>query len=328
MSKKTRNRIIGSLDANGKVAGESWSRGGKDVNYWPRDEEFKKTDTKEKVKDFINKNIIHKDFKNKIKTKKEPKIITLGSCFASELRYVLENKGYKNEQIWIPSGLNNSFALRQFLEWIYENKTDNSGYWYDETETKKIHKWIPEKEAKIYKKEFSEADVIVITLGLSEVWRDKQTGGVFWRGVPNKIYDANKHIFTNSTVSENQENIEKIIDLIHNNNPETLVVLTLSPVPLKATFKNQPCILSDCVSKSTLRVAIEQACNNKIKNVIYWPSFEVFKWLGNHLDFSVFSTNSRDYSNTCRHANPIIVKSIVDIFLDLFINNSENKNVS
>ena len=53
---------------------------------------------------------------------------------------------------------------------------------------------------------FSSSDVIILTLGLSEVWYDKTTNEVYWRAVPLKDFDEEKHGFRVTTVEENKEN--------------------------------------------------------------------------------------------------------------------------
>jgi len=58
----------------------------------------------------------------------------------------------------------------------------------------------------------------------------------------------------------------------------------VSPVPLKATFERLSPIIADCVSKSILRVAAHEFMSSAAgAGTIYWPSFEVFRWLGGHV---------------------------------------------
>lgn len=42
-------------------------------------------------------------------------------------------------------------------------------------------KWTPEGEQARYREVFERADGLVLTVGLAEVWEDKESGGVFWR---------------------------------------------------------------------------------------------------------------------------------------------------
>ena len=49
--------------------------------------------------------------------------------------------------------------------------------------------------------------LFIFTLGLSEVWENKETGDVFWRAVPYNRYNPEKHNFRVTTVEENKNNI-------------------------------------------------------------------------------------------------------------------------
>ena len=60
-----------------------------------------------------------------------------------------------------------------------------------------------------------------------------------------------------STVDENEANIVRIVELIRSVNPSAPIVLTLSPVPLLATFRGRSCVTADAVSKAALRMAID-----------------------------------------------------------------------
>ena len=92
------------------------------------------------------------------------------------------------------------------------------------------------------------------------------------------------------------------------------IIFTLSPVPLNATFTKQPTMLGDCVSKSILRVALDQFFREtQLSDVYYWPSFEMVRWVGAHTDIPSLFEN-----NTTRHVNNDIVKIIIDNFVEKF----------
>jgi GSCFA family len=55
----------------------------------------------------------------------------------------------------------------------------------------------------------------------------------------------------------------------------TKIILTVSPVPLQATFTASDCIVANEVSKSALRVAAEQLA--KHPSVDYFPSYEIVR---------------------------------------------------
>lgn len=242
----------------------------------------------------------------------EDRLITMGSCFANRLKIYLEHYNKSVNNIYVPEGLNNSFAIRQYIEWCMTGDTSSDAYWYDKSNVT----WTSDVEQKKVLDEYKKAAGVVITLGLSEVWRDKKTKGVFWRGVPFDKFNASRHETIVSTVEENLSNIEKIIYSIKENaGVDKKIIFTLSPVPLNATNLDRSCIISDCVSKSILRVSLELMQQKKIKNVYYWPSFEMVKWTGSHMEntatFGGGGGNSRHVTNT-------VSKIIIEEFIRQF----------
>jgi hypothetical protein len=169
---------------------------------------------------------------------------------------------------------------------------------------------MPEAEQQSYKATFEQADGFVLTIGLAEVWSDRETGGVFWRGVPKGMFDEARHECRLTTVFENEENLAEIIRLLNRHCGEKPIIVTLSPVPLKATTRDVSCITADCVSKSILRVAIDGLMRRGLPNVHYWPSFEIVKWLGCHLPVAMYG----DDGNT-RHVSRRAVELILDRFI-------------
>lgn len=164
-----------------------------------------------------------------------------------------------------------------------------------------------------YREVFAGIDGLVLTVGLAEVWYDTTTGGVFWRGVPKSIYNPEIHKCRISTVEENTENLARIVELIHGVRPGLPIVVTLSPVPLRATFEPMSCFAADCISKSTLRVAIDGLMRRQLPNVVYWPSFEIVRWLGGHVPLAMFGEDGNP-----RHVNRRTVKLILDKFIAHF----------
>jgi len=243
-------------------------------------------------------------------------ILTLGSCFAAELRFFLNRCGLPADSFWVPSGLNNTYALRDFFSWILTGEQSRQGYWYDRGEQGKVSEWTPAEEKSSYRQYMLDAGCIVLTIGLAEVWEDRFTSGVFWRGVPEDIFDSSRHRFRLTTVEENYSNLNEIIKLIREHCGDIPIVITLSPVPLKATFREMSCITADCVSKSVLRVAIDQAMQGKPEKVYYWPSFEMVKWYGCHTQWPVYGMDESIVRHVSRYALINIIKVFVELFFD------------
>ena len=219
-------------------------------------------------------------------------VTAFGSCFAHEIRTYLTANGYKSYDptvskfvpiIHVPEGINTTFALVQQFEWAWGNASISDGYWYDRDKKK----FEPTEAARQATKEiFDNTDVFILTLGLSEIWYDKLTNDVFWRGVPLDKFDPERHGFRVSTVTENVRNLEMIRGYIKKFNPNAHLILTLSPVPLTATFRNVPCTSANMVSKATLRVAVDELMRNHEDDdhLWYWPSYELVKERWNQYD--------------------------------------------
>lgn len=213
----------------------------------------------------------------------DTKITAFGSCFAENISKWLAARNYsvltKDEGsnayvVRCGEGMVNTFVIRQQFEWAFEGKSfegelwhgyDAEAYGFDEEVRRATHEI------------FAKTDVFVLTFGLSEVWYDEVTGNVFWRTIPQDVYDPSRHKFRVSTVDENLDNIRAIYALIRKHRPDAKIICTLSPVPLIATFRPVSCISANSVSKAVLRVAVDQAMRELgPEGVIhYWPSYEI-----------------------------------------------------
>jgi len=243
----------------------------------------------------------------------QSKITALGSCFAAELRHFLSESGLSCDSFWVPSGLNNTFALHDFIHWCISGEESSRGYRYESCEDG-IKDWMPQEELACYRGYIKNSDAFVFTTGLAEVWEDNQTGKVFWRGVPESVFKKNRHRLRLSTVEENVDQLERLVTSIRSVNTNAPIILTLSPVPLKATFTKKSCITADCVSKSTLRLALHYLLERGHANVWYWPSFEIVKWLGAHLPYPVYGTDDQVTRHVSRHLVIEIMSSFIRSF--------------
>lgn len=245
-------------------------------------------------------------------------IVTLGSCFAKHLRNAISlqrdssKKDDLTKSLTIPEDLNNTFAVRQYFEWIFTGNMIQGSYWYVQGDDGPSL-WREEKEREAVKNILENTKLFVITIGVGEIWRDKETGGVFWRGIPEEIHDADRHEAVMSTVDENAENLKAIEKLIYRHVPDASIVFSLSPVPLNASYLEQPAFISDCVSKSVNRVALDVFFQNVGEKTYYWPSFEMIRWVGGHLEESTFWDGK-----SSRHPNFKFVSMIMGIFFEKF----------
>ena len=253
----------------------TWFRG-KHCNFYPSKKEFGD-------KNFFNDYIL-KGFKPiKPFIDKNKKVIAFGSCFASHVSEYLVNRKYSvfykqlgqnSHIIRYGEGMANTFTVLEQLLWAFENKDIEKNTWYY-SPSKTLRN--DEEMRKETLNALKQVDVFIITIGLSEVWYNKITNQVFWKAIPISQYDEKKHGFKLSTVEENTDNLNNIYKIIKENLPSSKIIFTLSPIPLVATFRDQSCITANAVSKSILRVAIDNIINmHKSKNdIFYFPSYEI-----------------------------------------------------
>lgn len=191
-------------------------------------------------------------------------ITAFGSCFAMEVTKFLLHEGYQvfghdlglnAHVIRSGEGIVNSAALLQQFEWAFNDQSPKADVWHDKHGAPvEVSGEVQDTTRKI----FYATDVFIFTLGLSEVWYDKPAGEIFWRAIPKQQFDPERHGFRVLNTEENRANLSRVYELIRQHRPEAQIILTLSPVPLVATFRPISCITANAVSKASLRVAIDE----------------------------------------------------------------------
>jgi hypothetical protein len=111
------------------------------------------------------------------------------------------------------------------------------------------------------------------------------------------------------STADNLKDIKDLIELIRAANPRIKIIITVSPVPLNRSLIPST-VVADCISKSKLRAAVAEYFEQPDKDVYYWPSFEIVRWLGAHLP-PVFGEGD----GLARHVN----NSMIDLILRLFV---------
>nr|WP_208324952.1 GSCFA domain-containing protein [Novosphingobium sp. PhB55] len=129
---------------------------------------------------------------------------------------------------------------------------------------------------KCVRRMFEQADVFIFTLGLTEAWRSRDDGTVFSAapGVLGGAFDSNRHEFVNFSVEETYCALRDFLAKFHAINPTAKALLTVSPVPLIATYEDRSVLASNAYSKSVLRVAADMTIRDH-DWVDYFPSYEI-----------------------------------------------------
>lgn len=230
------------------------------------------------------------------------KIFTIGSCFAREIEERLVQAGFdvpvKGFQTRIgefphpgPHLLNeyNSGTILQRIESVYGGfpYADHMGveevkggyldlflhiHQRPVTLTRLLER---RREIESIYQNLHDANVLVITLGLVETWFDNLNGCYLNKAPSKESIKSNpgRFCFRRMDVEDVVERMTSCISLI-NAHSKKKILLTLSPVPIEATFTSSSAILANSYSKSVLRVAAQMLIE-KFDNVQYFPSYEI-----------------------------------------------------
>ncbi len=269
----------------------------------PRIDRF--PDTVEDIADLksaMSRFLLHKLEFPRILTR-ESRIFAAGSCFAINLATALNRLGYTAFSNGFGESINSTLANRAYVEWIFADDPSGS----------EISKLLSENLREETRQTVLSTDIFVFTVGVAPVFLDRATGDL--RLQTNEGSDIRRLLrecdFRTLSVEENVENLCQIIAKIREHRPEAAIFLTLSPVPLNATFEYPSAVMADCVSKSVLRVSIDQIERMNLPNVYYWPAFEAVRWLGAYQG----NTFGEDDGST-RHVSLHTIDAIIGAFVD------------
>jgi hypothetical protein len=162
------------------------------------------------------------------------------------------------------------------------------------------------------KRMFAEADVFIFTMGLTEGWRSRSDGAMFplAPGVVAGEFDPAKYEFVNFGVHETEQDMAEFLVLLKSVNPAVKVLLTVSPVPLMATYEPRHVAVATCYSKSVLRVVADSLCR-RFAWVDYFPSFEIIT--GSYNDGAYFEADHREVNSIgVAHAMRCFLHNYVD----------------
>lgn len=121
-------------------------------------------------------------------------------------------------------------------------------------------------------------DVLIFTLGLTEVWQHRRSGTVYPTapGVYAGAFDTDEYEFVNSSYAELDRYFRQFIDILHTIRGGNVlrIILTVSPVPLTATAAGVHVLQATTYSKSVLRALAGSLCS-QFDFIDYFPSYEI-----------------------------------------------------
>ncbi|MEO5350016.1 MAG: GSCFA domain-containing protein [Magnetococcus sp. YQC-3] len=230
------------------------------------------------------------------------KVVTVGSCFASNVSLALKAQGVDSVNLTIGEAANSTFANRMIVDDALRGKRIDG-------------KFVPGTlTEESIANSLRTADLLIYTLGVAPCFFDAQTGEFVPSNGAESVRGVakGKYIFRNTTVDENVTNLLAVIDAVRAENPDCQFVISLSPVPLQATLEQRSAMEADCLSKSILRVSAEQVVSLRPR-CIYWPSFEIIRWLGAYIPGMYGAEDGTPW-----HVSDHVIKTIMKHFVRIF----------
>ncbi len=146
------------------------------------------------------------------------------------------------------------------------------------------------------------ADIVILTLGLTECWRDRATGLHVCLGPASDTDEIFDRVTFHSTgFLQNYLNLKAVGEAIWARYPEKRIVLTVSPVALAQTWSGEDVVTATTYSKATLRSVAGQLAREDPR-FLYWPAYEYAR------SHDVFEAHGR-------HVRPDAVRSIIEAFV-------------
>ena len=276
--RKAQKRALAEIEdkSEARRRKQSFHRG-EGVNFYPRNQDFD-------VENFLGEYLLKGWVPPQPVLTRGMRITAFGSCFAANITRHLSAIGYdlskdRDPDVYISrmgDGMVNTAAILGQLQWALEDKKQSADLWHgQEAEGYGYDENIRLRTRDI----LLGTEFFIITLGLSEVWYDTQTGGTFWRAVPEQSFDPTRHKFRVMSFAETKADIAEMHRLIRSHVPGAKILLTLSPIPLVATFRRVSCLTANMASKAIIRAALDEFLREHEselnQSLFYFPSMEL-----------------------------------------------------
>ena len=250
-------------------------------------------------------------------------VATIGSCFASELAKAMDRLGLRGAMH--PAGLfYTSRSIRQELAHVFGESSAQRDEALWTTEAGLVHPFKDYSKAFASEAElrawsdaldeqaralFGEPEVIVVTLGLIEAWLHPERG-VAYRQIPHPgVYEQLGAELHRLSVADIRADLEDIWAMIQRHTRAKLI-LTVSPIPLYATFTGLDVRVANSESKTRIRAAVSEFIDAH-PEVAYFHSYEIVTSAEKMSDFML-----ADGRHVSRHGVDYILKHFVETFGD------------
>lgn len=154
------------------------------------------------------------------------------------------------------------------------------------------------------------SDLIVVTLGLAEGWRDTETGiSLVDSPISFKSENTGRYVLDVLSYADHINGLREIAALLNaHGKPGWRMLLTVSPVPFLASYTGDDVIIANSYSKAVLRAAAEEFAREN-ERVDYFPSFE----MANYSDPALVWESDR------RHVTRPFVGEIISAFKQAYL---------
>ena len=277
---------------------------------------------------------------------KQTSVLTIGSCFATNIAKFLAGKHYNVERFSMAEDLNSPFSnakllsvcaadhaeqerfLKHWIGAVYPSEVNHEEQVSLELERlTSLHRLLKSSEFLIV----TCGNVIdyFIPEGLDgfhlgpwvapkflSIGSDEAIGSRAY--VTNKFKEAGA-VFRMGNYQETQQAMEAQYRAIRAINPTAHLLFTLSPVPIDSAIgihqnPRMGAVEMDCISKSSLRVALAermQIWSESDTALHYFPSFEIVRWIGACMEGRIFGAQDA----ASRHVSQEILSGVYRYFL-------------
>ena len=280
---------------------------------------------------------------------KSHKSFTIGSCFARNIAEHLNAKGYNFSVLGQTEDLNSPFSNAELLELCTTQplvRRTLIAKWLDtfspqEAQQNQTQAENMSEAIETIKHTIAHVDIIVLTLGnnldffgdvpnqIKEISSDREysyeiapkvlgfvdTEDVGRRATFAKQLTKRGFQLRAGTFTETKSAVLTLLRRLRQLNSHCKFYITLSPVPIDSAIglnsdQMQGAVKLDCQSKSQLRCIIDELQNEGVADFVYFPSFEVVRWLAPMVSAPIFGQEDA----ASRHVSSQILESVFNLF--------------
>ena len=214
----------------------------------------------------------------------ETKVLGMGSCFT------------RNIILWLAEcGFNQSFPGSPYDAFVRYSTIGNNAYTAHQfrvlgsqpivqdtlnipfIKTKKFLD-VEDDGGRELREILQQIDVLILTLGMTEVWYDNNANKPLMKPMPLKDYKPEQHSFKIESFSDTVQHL-KTIDQIAKEYFPQLKIIFVMPIGRGVTFRPMSALNSASIQQSILRAALDEFLNTKRSEIedriFYFPNHEM-----------------------------------------------------